>query len=148
MLYIASTKHNLIPQLILREEGLTLSDIPKIHCDEPTIADHSIYDENMKLRIPLQLDGIFSYFPTRALTLDEMQNCDQIEHIFLSPDAETWDPYSESYSINEDQLVDAGREIVYTTPRSRTVFEPMEVEELSAILDNNTPPTAYYKAYF
>ena len=69
-----------------------------------------------------------------------MQNCDQIEHIFLSTDAETWDPYSESYSINEDQLVDAGREIVYTTPRSRTVFEPMEVEEISGIPYNKAPP--------
>ena len=30
--------------------------------------------------------------------------------------------------------------MVYPTPRARTVFEPMEAEELSAILDNNTPP--------
>ena len=85
-----------------------MSNITKIHCDKPTIDDHYIYDEKMKLRIPLQLYGIFSYFPTRALTLDEMPNCDQIEHIFLSPDAETWYPYFESYSINEDQLVDSG----------------------------------------
>ena len=130
VLYIASIKHNLITPLILREAILTVSDIPKIHCDETTIEDHSIYDERTKLRVPLQLDGIFSYFPTRALTLDEMQNCDQIEHIFLSPDAETWDPYSESYSINEDQIVDAGGEMVYPTPIERTVFEPMEVEDI------------------
>ena len=63
----------------------------------------------------------------------------------MSPDAETRDPYSESYSINEDQLVDAGGEMVYLAPRARTVFEPMEVQEISAILDNNTPPTAYEK---
>ena len=76
--YIASMEHNLIPPFILREAGLTVSNIWKIHCDEPTIEDHSVYDENTKLRIPLQLDGIFLYFPTRALTLDEIQNCDQI----------------------------------------------------------------------
>ena len=140
VLYIASIKHNLITPLILREAILTVSDIPKIHCDETTIEDHSIYDEKTKLQIPLQLDGIFSYFPTKALTLDEMQNCDQIEHIFLSPDAETWDPYSESYSINEDQIVDAGEEMVYPTQRASTVFDPMKIEELSAILDENTPP--------
>ena len=63
-----------------------------------------------------------------------------MEHIFLSPDTETWYPYSGSYSINEDQLVDDCGEMVYPTPRARTVFEPMEAEELSAILDNNTPP--------
>ena len=66
----------------------------------------------------------------------------------MSPYAETWDPYSESYSINEDQLVDAGGDMVYPTPKARTVFEPMEVKELSAILDDNTPPTAYDKAYY
>ena len=76
-------KHNLIPPFILREAGLTVSDIQKIHCDKPTIEDHSIYDEKTKLWIPLQLDGKFSYFPRRALTLDHMQNCDQIEHIYF-----------------------------------------------------------------
>ena len=66
----------------------------------------------------------------------------------MSPHAETWNPYSESYSINEDQPIDAVREMVYPTPRARNIFEPMEVEELSATLDNNTPPTAYNKAYY
>ena len=110
-----------------------MSNIPKINCDKPTIEDQSIYYEKT-LQIPLQLDGIISYFPTRALTLDEMQNCDQIEHIFLSPDTETWDPYSESYSKNEDQLVDADGKMVYPTPGARTFFDPMEVKELSAIV--------------
>ena len=58
----------------------------------------------------------------------------------MSPDAETWDPYYKSYSINEDQLVDAGGEMVQPTPRARTVFDPTESEELSDILDNNTTP--------
>ena len=30
--------------------------------------------------------------------------------------------------------------MVYPTPRARIVFDPMEVEKLSAILDDNTPP--------
>ena len=38
--------------------------------------------------------------------------------------------------------------MVYPTPRVRTVFEPMEVKELSAILDDNTPPTVYDKEYY
>ena len=95
MLYTASMKHNLIPTFILIEAILTVSDILKINFDKPRIEDNSIYDEKTMFWISLQLDGIFWYFPTIALTLDEMQNCDQIEHIFLSPDAETWDPYYE-----------------------------------------------------
>ena len=38
--------------------------------------------------------------------------------------------------------------MVYPTPRARTFFEPMEVEDLSYILDKNTPSTAYDKAYY
>ena len=112
-LHITRKKHNLIPLLILREAVLTVSEVPKIHFDEPTVEDHSIFDDVTKLRIPLKLDGLFSYFPTRALTLEEMHRCDEIEHVFILPDSETWDPYSETYALNEEQLVDSGGEIVY-----------------------------------
>ena len=57
-LHIPNTKHN------LREAGLTVIEVPKIHCDEPTVEDHSIYDDVTKIQIPLKLDGIFSYLPT------------------------------------------------------------------------------------
>ena len=38
--------------------------------------------------------------------------------------------------------------MVYPKPRARTVFDPMEVEEISDILDDNNPPTAYDKVYY
>ena len=136
-LHIPSMKHNLIPPFILRESGLILQDIPNIHCDKPTVEDHLIYDYVTKLRITLKLDGIFSYFPTRALTLQEMENCDQIEYVFLSPDAETWDPYTQTYALNEESLVDDGGEIVYPPPKDRNVHDPMEVGELYATQDND-----------
>ena len=65
-----SMKHNLIPPFIFRVAGFTVSEVPKIHCDEPTVEDHSIYDDVTKIRIPLKLDSIFLYFPTRELTLE------------------------------------------------------------------------------
>ena len=105
-------KHNLIPPFILREAGFTVREVPKIHCNEPTVEDHLIYDGVTKLRILLKLYVIFSYFPTRALKLEEMQRCDEMKHVFLSPDAETWDPYSDTYALNEEQLMDAGRHIL------------------------------------
>ena len=71
-------KHNLNPPFILREASLQVSDVHKIYCDELTIEDNSIYDDKAKLQIPLQLDGIFSYFQTRVLTLNEIQNCEEI----------------------------------------------------------------------
>ena len=111
-LHIPSMKYNLIPLFILREVGLTISEVPKIHCDEPIVEDRSIYDDVTKIWIPLKLDGIFLYFQTLAFTLDEMQRCDVIEYVLLSPEAEIWDPYSETYALNEEHIVDAGREIV------------------------------------
>ena len=53
-------KNNLIPPLIIREAWLTLSEVPKIHCEEPTVEDHSIYDDVNKLQTPLKIYGISS----------------------------------------------------------------------------------------
>ena len=79
-----------------------------IHFYLPTVEDHSIYDDVTKLWIPVKLDGILLYFPTQAITLEEMQSCDEIEHVFKSPDTEIWDPYSKTYDLNEEPLVDIG----------------------------------------
>ena len=100
-LHILRTKHGLIPTFNIWEAGLNISEVTKIHCDEPTVEDHSIYDFLTKVEIPLKLDGILSYLPTQALRLDEIQRCDKIEHVFLSPDAKTWYPYYETYALNE-----------------------------------------------
>ena len=69
-LHIPSMKHKFIPPFIIREAGLTVSEVPKIHCDEPTVEDHSIYDDVTKIQIPFMLNGILSYFPSQDLTLE------------------------------------------------------------------------------
>ena len=48
-LYIKGMKHHHIPPFILIEEGLTVSNVPKLYCDESTIEDYSIYDDKTKL---------------------------------------------------------------------------------------------------
>ena len=50
--------------------------------------------------------------------------------MFLSPDAEIWDQYSETNAFNKEHIVDSGMEIVYLSPRAREVFKPMEVGEV------------------
>ena len=47
-LHIPSMKHNLIPLFILREAVLTVNKVLKIHFDDPTVEDHSIYDDVTK----------------------------------------------------------------------------------------------------
>ena len=100
------------------------------------------------LRITLKLDGIFSYFPTRPLTLEEIQGYDEIKHVFLSPDTETWDPNSETYALNEEQIVDSVSDIVYPPPAAREVFEHMEVEEVrTEPLDNTVEKVSAYDKF-
>ena len=66
-----------------------------------------------------------------------MQRCGHLKNVFLSPDAETWDPYSKTYALNKEQLVDASGDIVYPPPRAREVFKPMEIGEVrTEPLDN------------
>ena len=104
ILHISTLDHNLLPPFILREAGLVVNDKPKIHSDMPTVEDHSIYAPDVDLRIPLKLNGIFSYFHTRKPTPEEIQNCR--DHIIITPDGDDWDPYSTHYAINEESMLD------------------------------------------
>ena len=63
-LYVLSMENNLIPPFMLREMGVTMNDVPKIHKEDPTVDDHTITFMEIGVRIPLSLWGIFSYFPT------------------------------------------------------------------------------------
>ena len=54
-LYVLSMDHNLIPPFMLREMGVTVNGIPKIHKEDPTVDDHAITFAEMGFRIPLSL---------------------------------------------------------------------------------------------
>ena len=83
-LHVSSMEHNLIPPFILREAGLEVNDVLKIHTKPENLSanTHCIVankrDNGIDLRIPMQLDGIFSCFPTRKLTEDEINTCEYI----------------------------------------------------------------------
>ncbi len=86
-LHVPSMEHNLVPPFILREAGLTVNDVLKIHTksSELTNETHCIVSKEevtgTDLRIPMSLDGVFSYFPTRKLTEEEIDNCEYTETI-------------------------------------------------------------------
>ena len=85
---------NLIHAFILREAGLVLNDTTKIYCDDPSVEDHSLFDEETGLRIPFTLNGTFSMFASRSLTEDDIENAGDYPTIFLTPDSDMWDPYN------------------------------------------------------
>jgi len=154
-LWIPTNNHNLVPPFVMREAGLEVNERPKIHCNRAQVTekDHSIYCPQTSLRIPLQLDGIFSYFPTRGLTRDEMEHPEEMPHVLLSPDTQYWDPYNESYAENEASFTDPRGEMVYPTPRSNHVLieedEFIPRDKSAAIarvdIDQQESPTAVFE---
>ena len=101
-LYVPLVDNNLIPPFMLREMGVTVNDIPKIHKDDPTAADHAMTFVETGFRIPLSLWGIFSYFPTSKPTHGILLNPNEV--YILSP--ATWNPHSNAYASNEESMLD------------------------------------------
>ena len=102
-LYVPTLEHNLIPPFILREAGLVVNETAKIHTNDPTKHDHAIISATNDLVIPLQLNGIFSFFHTRSPIESELSNCDPI---LFTPDSYEWDPYAPHYASHEKNMLD------------------------------------------
>ena len=108
-LHVPSMCNNLIPPFIMWENGITVNECAKIHCEDPTREDHAIIFKGYDLHIPLQLHGIFSYFVTRKLDTElsmgvhEPLNC-ATEIYTLTPTR--WNPHTDAYAMNEESIVD------------------------------------------
>ena len=110
----------------MRAVGVTLNERPKIHSKDPTIDDHYITFEESDLRIPLQLSGVFSYFHTRKPTFSELYECPKL---FLTPDANDWNPYFQSFETNEQSMLACNGELADKNRRSSNpcIFQEDEV---------------------
>ena len=106
VLYVETMERNLIPPFILREAGLIVNDVPRIHCgEELNDESHCIIDRSTGMKIRMFLRGIFSGFDSRELSQAEIDNCDDYELVMLTPDASQWDPYDEVYADNEQRYL-------------------------------------------
>eukprot|EP00957_Ditylum_brightwellii_P165080 12568535-Ditylum_brightwellii.AAC.1 len=70
-LHVSSMDHNVIPPFVLREAGIRVNDTPKIHKVNSTVDDYVITFPGERLRIPLGLWGVFSYFPTSKPSIEQ-----------------------------------------------------------------------------
>jgi hypothetical protein len=122
-LYLPTLENNLIPPFIMREGGVIVNEIAKIHCDDPTEDDHCIRFRNHELSIPLRLSGTFSFFHTRTPTDEELQSCDKI---FITPDSSHWNPYCPSFCLNEESMLDYNGDIA---DKSRRTHHLMDVDD-------------------
>ena len=80
--YILSMDNNLIPPFMLREMGVAVNDVPKIHKEDPTVDDHTITFMETGFRIPLSL-WVYSHIsrhPNQLMTICLIQ----MRYIFVT----------------------------------------------------------------
>jgi hypothetical protein len=135
-LHVPAMENNLIPPFIMREAGITVNDTPKIQLPEPTVDDHAIIFEEGTFKIPLALWGIFSYFPTSVPSNDQLEACDDV--YLLTPNGQ-WNPHSDSYSKNEENMLDWEGNLVEKKYRKEILLS--EVEEDLAMASSATIST-------
>jgi hypothetical protein len=117
-----NVQHNLLCPLQLRTNGVTVNETPKFVADHPTDQDHVILVPNPgddELRIPLQIRGTTSTFPTRRPTAAEFAEC---RHVELTYDDPEWDPSTKSYEEQESAMTDSAGRLLETGDRITSRF--------------------------
>jgi hypothetical protein len=128
-LCVKEMDHNLIPPFMMRLAQLQVDEVPKFMTPCPTIENHSIYCSRNEYRIPLQLHGIISFFPTRLPTDEEIREIPI--SIELTPPTPSWDPHSTSYSQQESNMMDYKGDIV--PPSKRHYYEDPPTSQASVV---------------
>ena len=121
-LYVPAMSNNLIPPFILREAGIQVNDTPKIHLDDPTKLDHAITFKETEFQIPLSLWGTFSCFETSKPSVEFLQQCEEI--YLLTPTR--FNPHCDTYSHNEDNMLDWEGNIVQGNPDRHILLSQIE----------------------
>ena len=102
-LYIPRLESHLLCPNQLRQNGITVNDIPLIHtqANERRNTDHSIVADG--LHIPLHLEGVISCFDCRMPTAQEVESQANAIHIHLT-NHHSWDPKDSTNSRLEQAL--------------------------------------------
>ena len=119
-LYVPTMNHNLVPPFILREAGVEVNEVPKFHVKNPNEEHHSLYWEDADVRIPMSLHGTFSYFPTRKPTDNELS--DAANAVVLLTPTGPWNPNSEVFAENEDNMVDHQGNVIVPSQRPKRIL--------------------------
>jgi hypothetical protein len=93
--------HNLISPFQCRLNGVTVNERAHILTHMPTDDDHCIIFDTEQVKIPLRLNGIVSYFPTRRPTHEELHTCRRLE---LTPDEPEWDPLDTTFEVHKNHM--------------------------------------------
>ena len=80
-----------------------MNDTAKTRVANSTVEVHYVFFPKTKIRIPLYLHGVFSYFPTRNTTIKDLLKG---EKVIITQEGSTWNPHSEHFGLNEDSYLD------------------------------------------
>ena len=126
-LHVPSMDHNLVPPFMLREAGIIVNEQPKCQSDEPTSETHSLYFPDEKIRIPMSLNGIFSYFPSRKPTVAELQ-IEELPVVRLTPQG-TWHPYNVAHALNEESMVDSEGNLSQPSRHTKLLLDDIPIDD-------------------
>ena len=118
---------------VLQETRVNVNEVPKIHHESPTEGHHSIYFKGPHLRVTLSLKGVFSCFPTRRPTPQELED-ESILVVLVTP--AKWEPSDDTYSKNESLMTDAQGGIVMPHYQPRNLLEDRQHAVISSLWVN------------
>ncbi len=84
------------------------------------------------MRIHLQLNRTFSYFPTRPLTLVEQDTWDGFPVVYLTPESDCLDPQATHYHDAESSMLDNSCELVDCYWTNLTIFHTADISGMQA----------------
>ena len=100
-----------------------MNDTPRIHCQDVTKDSHTIMSEDGDLRMPLQLHGVFSYFPSFKPDDDHYHSGSSNEHYLLTPTGNDSNPNTGDYKEAENYYIDENGEIFPTRMRDAKEYK-------------------------
>jgi hypothetical protein len=120
----------------MRAYGLNVDDTPVHLAPKDRPSTHSIYSPDESFDIPLYLKGVFSYFPSRTPTSDELETC---RRIHLTNEFE-WNPHSDQFQEQENNILEHNRGDYYINANQRQIMclHTNDMKEISAAFDDNT----------
>ena len=147
-IYIKSMSNNLLCPMQLRMNDIKVFDCPKFLIENPKEHDHTVIlpckrgDDHC---IPLSLNGVTSYFPTRKPIQDAYTKAEHDDSIVdLTYDEPEWDPYSDTFN---DQEVIAQKTVDTKSLSPNRFFSSVQIQrqvDATVVLDRSSQSTCVF----
>jgi hypothetical protein len=145
-IFSPSLSHNLLSTIQIRLHDVIVNETPKFQSLNPTKLSHSISvrGDNVEdvLRIPLELHGMVSLFPTFKPMQLEFETCDRYELTYESPE---YDPSATAFHDQEAGMMDSWGNIKVSGdchPKRRQVCSLCQKEAEIKLLSSNYSDTS------